>query len=191
MRWRRENDFDTDIRKARVAFPQVPVSVIKAIIGQESAFNPKAHREEPRIGDASRGLMQLLWRTAQAEGYAGTKDNLLLPAINIYYGTKHLAGLFSRLGNWTNVWSAYNGGIRPDLAFGSKNTRQGLRCMGRVIPIGEYCNQGYVDSVQELVRYFAHDRATGEGPIVSPAKPGGAAVGVLLALAAAAYGLTR
>ena len=39
--------------------------LIKAIIAQESGFRPQAQRAEPRINDASRGLMQILYATAR------------------------------------------------------------------------------------------------------------------------------
>jgi soluble lytic murein transglycosylase-like protein len=93
----------------------VPESWIKAIIQTESSFNPDAYRAEPKIGDASYGLMQLLSATARGLGYVGAPEGLYDPATNIFYGTKLIAQLRSSYGDdFRRVYSAYNSG-RPDL----------------------------------------------------------------------------
>lgn len=155
MPWRNENKYDTYIKRAVHDFPDVPTYIVKAVIAHESGFNEKAHRDEPQIADSSRGLMQLLLKTARAVGYGGTPDGLYSPGVNIYYGTKLLSQNFARTGNWPDALSAYNGGFRPTLAFGSVARRAGIKCMGRVVPIGEYCNQQYVDTVLRYAAYFA------------------------------------
>ena len=160
----REKDFEAEIAAAHRAFPVVPVNIIKAIIAAESGFNPQAFRAEPQLKDASRGLMQLLYRTAQSVGYAGRPDGLFVPSVNIYYGTKHLANLVTRLGEWERAFSAYNGGVRPELGFGTRAVRPLRVCRARAasgqcirwatVPAGEFANQDYVNRVRRYHRYF-------------------------------------
>jgi soluble lytic murein transglycosylase-like protein len=89
----------------------VPSAWIKAVIATESSFNPNAYREEPKINDASRGLMQILLRTARGLGFTGVPVQLFEPDINIDLGTKLLAELRTRCGtNFDRVYSAYNSG---------------------------------------------------------------------------------
>lgn len=167
-RWANENTYDDIIRDAYNAFPSVPVEVIKAIIATESGFRKDAIRGEPQRGDASYGLMQLTYNTARGVGYGGTRENLIIPAINVYYGTKLLASLWAKLGNWEDVFSAYNGGIRPHLGFGGKLTgsvakriclRWSETVAGRCerwhsVQPGEYANEDYVTKVIARVQYF-------------------------------------
>lgn len=91
---------------------------ILAVIEIESGFNPRAYRAEPQLGDASRGLMQLLLSTARDRGYRGVPDGLYDPATNIRFGIAHLQWgrdyLRSRLGRAPSVseWvGAYNAGV--------------------------------------------------------------------------------
>lgn len=161
-RWLNEHTYDDAVRTAVGAFPSVPADVVKAIIASESGFNANAIRGEPQRDDASRGLMQLLLSTAQGVGYGGRPEDLFLPAINVYYGTKLLATLYAQLGNWPDAISAYNGGVRPSLGFGRRATapvricaRWNSRCNEwRDVPVGEYGNQPYVDRVLGNVTYF-------------------------------------
>lgn len=93
----------------------VPELWIRAVIQTESAGDPTAYRAEPKINDASYGLMQLLFSTAKGLGYVGDPQGLLNPDTNIYYGTKLLAQLRRAYGdNARRVYSAYNSG-KPDL----------------------------------------------------------------------------
>lgn len=121
----RENEFD-DLVLSNANKYGVPAWVIKATIGRESSFNPKAYRAEPDLTppDASRGLMQLLGSTAQALGLHGDVGDDVLkvgglyePALNIQLGAKLLGQLHSRFSGepWDNVYAAYNAGtIRRD-----------------------------------------------------------------------------
>ena len=125
---------------------------------------------EPKINDASRGLMQVLLRTARGLGYTGNEAGLLDPSTNVYYGTRLLAENFDRARNWPDAISAYNGGFRPELGFGSVNTRPGLRCSGKTVPVGEYCNQSYVDRVNRYTVYFISGQMP-PGGVVEAAAP--------------------
>lgn len=89
----------------------VPFLWIKAIIGTESSFNPNAYRAEPQINDASRGLMQVLEKTARGLGYAGPVEDLFNPAVSIDLGTRLLKDLMERYGtDFREIYSAYNSG---------------------------------------------------------------------------------
>lgn len=209
-RWTNEHKYDDAIAAAHRAFPQVPVSVIKAVIAQESGFREGARRGEAHIGDASIGLMQLLMRTAKGLGYGGSVENLYVPGINVYYGTKLLSENYQRSGNWEDAISAYNGGFRPNIGFGRKATRviRGI-CLERnkagdcvkraTVAIGEYSNQDYVDRVRQHMAYFAHDRAAGTTPraretytppqretVITRERPKGGTTTLMLVLAGAA-----
>lgn len=175
MRWSRENAYDVEIQAASAEFG-VRVPLIKGVIGRESAFVPTAKRGEPQIGDASYGLMQLLYSTAKALGYTGAPEGLLDPATNIHYGTMLLAQNLSRTGgDEASAISAYNGGWRPSLGFGARATKPLRVCLAwkataprdaklrvltrdcakiqNVAP-GEFANQPHVDAVMANVQYF-------------------------------------
>src|SRR4029450_7443833 len=107
------NDFDPLISASSARWG-VPFQWVKAVIGTESNFDPDAYRAEPRIGDASYGLMQLLSETARGLGFSGDPAELYDPERNIDLGTKLLAQLRARYGaDFRRVYSAYNSG-NPD-----------------------------------------------------------------------------
>lgn len=97
----------------------VTVPDVLAIIQIESSFDPSAYRAEPQLDDASRGLMQILYKSAQDRGYRGAPDGLYDPATNILYGVRHLVWgyryLDSKLpgaGVGLDQWvGAYNAGV--------------------------------------------------------------------------------
>lgn len=175
-RWLNENAYDTEVLAAQRAFPTVPVEVIKAVIAKESAFRASAVRGEPQREDASIGLMQVLMSTAKGLGFVGDVDKLLIPGVNVYYGTKLLASNYARAGNWPDAISAYNGGFRPNLGFGSVAYAPARVCLkwsqtvsGKCeqwhdVAAGEYANQAYVDSVLRNIDYFASRPVREAGP---------------------------
>jgi len=102
--------FDAEIQAGARTY-NVPEAWIRAVIETESSWNPNAFRAEPKINDASYGLMQLLYRTAKGLGYDGDTDGLYDPATNIDLGTKLLGQLRRKYGDdFRQIYSAYNSG---------------------------------------------------------------------------------
>lgn len=111
--------YEAEIAQASRDF-DVPESWIRAVIETESSWNPSAYRAEPKINDASYGLMQLLYRTAKGLGYTGINTGLYDPGVNIALGSKLLGQLRQQYGDdFQRVYSAYNSG-NPDLWLTSK-----------------------------------------------------------------------
>ena len=171
-KWARENDFD-DFVRAESARYGIPVAVIKATIATESGFNPGAYRKEPQLGDASRGLMQVLLTTARGLGYTGEPGDdlkrisgLYDPWTSIQLGTFYLARQAGRYTDrpWTDIYAAYNAGSLRYKANGA----------GRVL-----VNAPAVALWRKNYTYFAGDSAPpGEaggsvGASARPVDPGG------------------
>lgn len=165
----------------------VPPAIVLATMAAESAFNERAYRAEPHINDASRGLMQLLYRTAQGLGYNGTPDGLYVPAVNIALGTQYLAdGLELKKGDVWAAVSRYNNGN------GRRVTKPTTTCLWRradktcgetfTAQPGQFLNQPYVDRVQGFARTFGYV----DGMPIAEASLGGGPVVVLLLLGALA-----
>lgn len=185
-RWANENAYDSIIRDVASRY-DVPVSLIKAIIAQESSFRANAYRAETAIGDASRGLMQILLSTAKGEGYTGVAGDpaqgtgLFNPATNIEFGTSYLASQLEQVGgNITDAISAYNGGYRPTLGFGKVATKPMQLCLARDgqgkciqyrnVSVGEYGNQPYVNAVLSNLAYFESQEQT-PPTVIAPTAP--------------------
>ncbi len=112
------------------------VDFVKAVINQESGFNPNA---TSKCG--AMGLMQLMPGTAQGLGVTNAYD----PAQNIQGGTKYLKGLMDRFDNDKSLaLAAYNAGPNA------------VKKYGGIPPYQE--TQNYVKSV--LARY---DKIKGAG----------------------------
>jgi soluble lytic murein transglycosylase-like protein len=89
---------------------------ILAIIEIESGFDADAYRDEPRLHDASYGLMQLLYSTAKDRGFTGPTKGLFHPDINIRYGMAQIEWisdylLHHNITSWEKVIVAYNEGV--------------------------------------------------------------------------------
>jgi len=183
---------------------QLPRALLLALVGIESGFRPDAKRGEPQIGDASWGLTQILYSTAQGEGYTGPAEGLLDIGTNLQYGASYLRRLLKARGfRVTDALSNYNGGFRPSLGFGTPATEPVSVCLRweiiagkrqcadrRWVQAGEYGNQEYVDKVMEAARYFEEwlaqvpDYKPGGVPLDDP-QAGGSTLSALLGLLAA------
>lgn len=221
-RWTRENDFDALVQNAVDSVANVlspwPMpkdqvfAMLKALIGTESAFDPRAHRGEVQLNDASHGLMQLLYATAQGVGYPGPRPTeqdrqnltgLYAPATNIYIGAKLLRNLLSKTGgDMEAAWSAYNGGFSPRnswpyLGFGNRTTAQSgaghTACLARdaagkcIQPYtpkaGEFANQPYIEKMKiNYAYFFRNPPIAGDGQPVKVIEKGSHAVSTPLIL---------
>lgn len=207
-RWANEDRWTPYIEDA-ASRHGVPVPLVQAIIGVESAFNPSAYRVEPDKGtdNDSAGLMQILHDTARSVGYAGpfgdssALTGLFDPVTNIEYGTAYLADQYRLAGgDAAAAASAYNGGWRPSLGFGAKATRPLSIILARdaarnvlkrrQVAVGEYSNQPYVNAVLANLSYFtAKQRAASFSPGTVLTTPLTASGGVNPKLLAALVGL--
>jgi soluble lytic murein transglycosylase-like protein len=107
-----ENRYHSEIREASASVSTVwtvPVALIKAVIWQESAFDPRAVSRAGAVG-----LMQVLPRNAQLLGV--TPYDLWEPATNILAGARLLAILLRHYrGDVVSALVAYN--ARPRRLF--------------------------------------------------------------------------
>ena len=131
-----DENYDEIISRAAERY-SVPFEWLKAIIGTESSFNPRAYRAEPSINDASYGLMQLLVRTARSLGFDGTTEELFDPEVNIMLGAKLIGEeLLPRCGaTFEAVYSAYNSGSCGKYLSSSevaRNVERALVWLGQV-----------------------------------------------------------
>lgn len=151
MLWPDENKYD-EIIETYALINEVPVPLIKAVMAKESSFDPTAYREEPQIGDASRGLMQLLFKTARGLGFGGNADDLLDPLTSIEYGSKLLAANLKQAnGDVPTAVAAYNAG------WGKTNKHDAPRDAN-----GNFVNQGYVDDINVYYGYFSGNVSEGD-----------------------------
>jgi soluble lytic murein transglycosylase-like protein len=149
---------------AAAAAAGVPVWVVKATIGKESSFNPKAIGPEKSI--ISRGLMQVTTDTARWLGYAGPVGDDVARTGGLYdaetsirIGTHYLGYLARRFPAepWDAIYAAYNSGAvrRKDGVLVTKK--------------GESL-EGVVTNWRKLASYFNPSwRAEVRVPFVPPA----------------------
>lgn len=166
MRFARENDFDDIVTEAGRAWDVEP-SLIKAVIGAESEFNPRAYRAEPKIGDASYGLMQILYGTARQIGFTGERTQLYDPVTNVRLGTRFLAD---------NIRTALARGYRVDSAISAYNAGFSAVRSGDGKRVtndfgSPFINQTYVDKILELASYFRHAPTHTLATVVVTARP--------------------
>ena len=72
-------------------------AMVMTICEIESSWRFEAYREEPRIQDASYGVMQVLFKTAQWLGFTGNRNDLYQPEVCILYGMLLLKKNFQTL----------------------------------------------------------------------------------------------
>ncbi len=156
-RWANQDAYAAAI-EAAADLAGVPIAIAYGLIAQESGFNANAIRQEPsyhcaqngKTGDASYGLMQVLYCTALGLGYTGTPTGLFDVDANLSLGMQLLGGLLSRYSTEAAL-SAYNGGYRPSLGYGAARVD------------GTFANQKYVDNILNNAAYFTDYLAERDG----------------------------
>lgn len=164
QRWSRQDDYDAVLYRAAGAHGITP-PLLKALVAAESAFNPRAYREEPpkaslpptpdypNGGDASYGLTQVLSRTARGMGYTGVLSGLFDVGTNLTLGATYLGQQLARYsGDIAKAVAAYNAGS------------------ARYTSGGAFINQVYVDRVLGYLDYFRQYEA-GKGAVPGPTQP--------------------
>lgn len=145
-----ENKYNAEILKASQE-TGVPVAVIKGFCALESNFNPNSVKDEAHLGDASYGLMQILYKTAQGVGYRGQPDGLFDPYQSLLYGCKFLKGLLDKYPKLTDAIASYNMGF-PRTAENTTRIIEGI--YGKPDVTWIYANQPYVDRVSAYIAYY-------------------------------------
>lgn len=84
--------------------------LVRAVAMAESSMRSDAVRLEPRLKDASYGLMQILYSTAQEVGYSGEPQGLLNAGVNLEFGTAYLKKMLDQFGEVRLALAAYNAG---------------------------------------------------------------------------------
>jgi len=148
--FKNEDNFDWAIREITTEL-DIPFHLVKGMIALESGFNPKAYRYEKHIDDASRGLMQILLRTARAVGFKGEKEALFKPHTNIFYGVKHLKNLYSRYKDWPKAIVSYNMGSPVTAA---KQTAYQAKLYGKAKPSWTFANEPYLTKVLNYSHFY-------------------------------------
>jgi len=130
----------------------VPPDLATAIFGLESNFNPNSYRYEPHIKDASYGIAQVLYRTAQDSGFKGEVKELFEPAKSIKYGMIYLKGLKDKYGtNLSDIIASYNMGFPRK----KENTTQIIiNTYGKPQKNWVYANQPYIDQIMAYMMFY-------------------------------------
>lgn len=159
-RWPKARDVASTVETVSRSLGLDP-ALVMGMIATESEFNPRAYRNEPAINDASRGLMQILYRTAQAVGYVGQPDGLFGVELNVRFGGKYLRDTIrAKNGDvWAGV-SAYNNGngkrATKDTTVCDWRNADGSCASSHIARAGEFFNQPYVTKVKNNAALFGY-----------------------------------
>lgn len=138
--------YESLIQEAARRHDTVPANLIKAVIREESGFNPKA--ENPDSG--AQGLMQILPSTAKQYGIGG---DLFDPERNIGVGTRHLAELLKQYrGNMELALAAYNAGTET---VDTLTKERGAKSFAGIVDALPLETQAYVPKVMQANREYA------------------------------------
>src|SRR5690606_12048629 len=105
--------------------------LVKALIRQESAFNPKA-----RSPARAYGLMQVIYPTARIFGVR-SRAQLYKPETNVRVGTEYLARLIQRFGSVELALAAYNAGPNNVKAWMKRYPTTNINLFVEMIPYAE------------------------------------------------------
>jgi len=156
--FKHEDDYNKEMFRAATE-EGVPLAVLKGFFALESQFDAKSYRAEPQINDASYGIAQTLYKTAQGVGYKGTPEGLFDPYTSAKYGARFIAQLHKKYPNDLDVIAAYNAGYPRPIT----KTTQFIADLFKY-PIAYktnppagwvYANQCYVDRVAAYIAYYA------------------------------------
>lgn len=159
----------------------VDPALLKAHAAQESAFDPHAYRAEPRIGDASYGLMQLLYTTARRYSNVSIPTaadrqeltGLYEPGLNVPLAARLIAdNLAAAGGDVDTAIAAYNEGIGR--ALEDRDARRAWRTY----------DPNYVANVKACYQAYQAD-FDGSGPPAPDTPAGGLSPGAAKLLWAA------
>lgn len=189
-RWANENRFNPELQTVAIQYG-IPLELLKGLVAQESKFDPNAYRQEGK-DDASVGLTQVLLSTARALGYRGDPDGLFSPGLNVSLGARVLQQNLRQLGgDVPAALSMYNGGLRPQFAFGVRATKPGRVCLAKDAQgkclrwydykVGEFGNQPYVDAVLANAAYFGYEGGSSSPAGGGPPQKAGPSITSLLA----------
>lgn len=151
--------FEKEILESSLKY-NIPTVWIKAIIAQESNWDPLAIRFEPSYSylynkfeiakncgvtvdtevvcqKMSWGLGQIMGGLARSRGLEGPMGQLFNPETNIDFMGRFLKDLKGHADNTDDIFAMYNGGPRDKFKNG-----------------GKYPNQSYVDSVKKHMQSF-------------------------------------
>ncbi len=194
-----EDRWDPIIR-AEAAAERVPTALVKAVVGNETAFRwvgdphpvrgtliqspADLDREEARVSDASVGVMQILTGTAAwVMGEKFTREDLRHPATNIRVGVRYLSMLFNgwrplhtfdRQGNLVRTQRRIPQGVRGftvDETLAAYNGGPGI--LARRREDGSYPNQGYINKGLTAYSYFSRQEEELPAPTTPTPPPAG------------------
>ncbi len=138
-----ENKYLPMVQRAADRY-NVPASLILAHMKAESSFDPTAYREEPALGTASYGLLQLLLPTAKSLDPRATPDALFDPEYNVNLGTALMAKNLIRYGgNLSDEAASYNAGTAWKNESGQYTNSKGSTNV-----------QGYVNKIMRNFDYY-------------------------------------
>lgn len=162
-------------------------SILKGLVEQESSWDPKATRQEPRIHDASYGLTQVLLGTAREMGYTGDAAGLMDPATGLDYGANYLRQQLDKFGDYRLALAAYNGGpghVQDAIDAADGDLEQAWEHLSQQ-------TKDYAISVISKAQAYLGSEPSATVDIVATddAQKGGASIWLLLGLVAVAGGV--
>ena len=148
---------------------RVDPSLLMGVAAAESAFDPRAHRDEPQLGTASYGLFQLLETTARAIGFTADRALLYHPAVSAELGAKLLRMNIDRAAGYAPQLEAREIEDRALSAYNAGWSRERPGDGKRIAGGRAFVNQEYVDRVR---RWQLRLRQLGVGAILAIAIAG-------------------